>query len=265
MVRQVLKAFSVVLGVSLVCSFLVTSTIVLLEQRRAHNKLAHKIESLLALAEIPVGAEADPVQIYRSHIRPMLVDLESGRVAKPGAFRMDDLIVYDIERMARHPEHAVIIPRDLDLADIKRRPRYLPVYLRMADPGFTHLILPIYGRGLWSTLYGYLALKSDLVTIAGIGFYEHKETPGLGGEVDSPRWKASWPGKQAFDEQGRLAIRVMQGSVDPRQPEAIHHVDGISGATFTTRGVDHLVRYWLGPHGYGPFLHWLRAQNHARF
>lgn len=257
-----LKAFSVVLGVSLVCSFLVTSTAVLLEQRQAHNRLAHKIGNLLALAEIPVGAEEDPVEIYRNHIEPVLVDLESGRIADSAELSRDDLIAYDIERMARHPEHAVAIPRDLDRAGIKRRPRYVPVYLRKSGTGFSHLILPIYGRGLWSTLYGYLALKPDLVSVAGIDFYQHKETPGLGGEVDSPRWKARWRGKRVFDPQGRLAIRVVQGSVDPRQPEAIHQVDGISGATFTTRGVDHLLRYWLGPHGYGPFIDWLRTQNH---
>jgi Na+-transporting NADH:ubiquinone oxidoreductase subunit C len=91
-------------------------------------------------------------------------------------------------------------------------------------------------------------------TVRGLTFYEHGETPGLGGEVDNPRWKKSWKGKQAFDDAWNVKMTVIKGKVIPEKPEAIHQVDGLAGSTLTTRGVDNLVKYWLGANGYGPYL-----------
>ncbi|MGB0764601.1 MAG: NADH:ubiquinone reductase (Na(+)-transporting) subunit C, partial [Luminiphilus sp.] len=111
--------------------------------------------------------------------------------------------------------------------------------------------------GLWSTLYGFVALESDGNTIAGLGFYEHKETPGLGGEVDNPRWKNLWKGKQVYRD-GAVAISVVKGSVDQGSDAANWQVDGLSGATLTSRGVSNLVQYWLGEDGFEPYLRNLR-------
>ena len=110
---------------------------------------------------------------------------------------------------------------------------------------------PIFGKGLWGTLYGYLALRSDLETIQGITFYQHKETPGLGGEVDNPSWKAQWEGVKLFDEEGAPAALVFKGPAPSDNPFA---VDGLSGATITSRGVTNLIRYWASEDGYGPYL-----------
>ena len=119
------------------------------------------------------------------------------------------------------------------------------------------IILPIRGYGLWSTLYGFMALESDGNTIAGLGFYEHGETPGLGGEVDNPRWKSIWPGKLVY--QGNdVAIEVLKGAVRADSDQAQWQVDGLSGATLTTKGVDNLVKYWLGEQGFKPLLDNLR-------
>jgi Na+-transporting NADH:ubiquinone oxidoreductase subunit C len=106
----------------------------------------------------------------------------------------------------------------------------------------------------FTTLYGFLALDSDLKTIRGITFYEHGETPGLGGEVDNPRWKAQWKGKMAYDDNMKILIEVLKGQVDPTSPQAGHQIDGLGGSTITTRGVHNLVRFWLGENGYKPFL-----------
>ena len=115
------------------------------------------------------------------------------------------------------------------------------------------LILPIEGYGLWGFLYGYLALEPDARTIRGITFYEHGETPGLGGEVDNPRWKALWPGRLAFDDRGKPAITVKKGIAGSVEDDP-YQVDGLSGATITSRGVTNLVRFWLGDDGFGPYL-----------
>jgi Na+-transporting NADH:ubiquinone oxidoreductase subunit C len=115
------------------------------------------------------------------------------------------------------------------------------------------VVIPVEGKGLWSTLYGFLALDKDVNTIKGLTFYQHAETPGLGGEVDNPKWKALWPGRKAFGDDGQPKIAVIKGQAGP-VAEDPYQVDGLSGATITARGVSHLVQFWLGTNGFGPYL-----------
>ena len=112
-------------------------------------------------------------------------------------------------------------------------------------------------------MYGFLALDPDLATIRGLTFYQHGETPGLGGEVDNPRWKALWPGRIAFDETGEPVIAVARGRVGTPQQDP-HRVDGLAGATLTSRGVTAMLRFWLGEHGYGPYLERLKRGSHGQ-
>ncbi len=127
-------------------------------------------------------------------------------------------------------------------------------YLLRSGADIEKIVLPVHGYGLWSTLYGFLALEGDGNTVAGITFYEHGETAGLGGEVDNPAWKALWPGKAIYADDGRVALKVVKGAVNPKAAGAEHQVDGLSGATLTSRGVENLVSYWMGDAGYGPIL-----------
>lgn len=120
------------------------------------------------------------------------------------------------------------------------------------------MILPIKGYGLWSTMYGFIALEKDLQTVAGIGFYEHGETPGLGGEIDNKNWKSSWIGKQAFAAD-ELVLTVIKGKVDMNRDGSNYQIDGLAGATLTTKGVDNLVQYWLGDQGFKPFIENLKS------
>ena len=148
---------------------------------------------------------------------------------------------------------------DEDIARLGRRENYSQVYLVQSPQGeIEKVILPIRGAGLWSTLYGFIALESDANTVAGLGFYEHGETPGLGGEVDNPRWIAHWPGKQVYRD-GDVALGLIKGSVDPSSPKARWQVDGLAGATLTARGVTNLVHFWLGENGFEPFLNNLKS------
>ncbi len=96
-------------------------------------------------------------------------------------------------------------------------------------------------------------MENDLNTIAGLGFYEHGETPGLGGEVDNPRWKAFWPGKKVYKE-GTVAIQLIKGVVDPSGVDSPYQVDGLSGATLTSTGVTNLLQFWLGQNGFQSFI-----------
>jgi Na+-transporting NADH:ubiquinone oxidoreductase subunit C len=141
-----------------------------------------------------------------------------------------------------------------DIASIGRRANYAPVYILKEGDAIKQVVLPVHGYGLWSTLYGFLALEGDFNTVRGLRFYEQAETPGLGGEVDNPKWRAQWAGKKIFDADGNVEIRVIRGHVEPNTANAEYKVDGLSGATLTSNGVTNLLQFWLGDQGFGPYL-----------
>ncbi|MDR1888849.1 MAG: Na(+)-translocating NADH-quinone reductase subunit C, partial [Zoogloeaceae bacterium] len=173
-----------------------------------------------------------------------------------------DPITFDALKAAKDPQTSTELPGNQDIALIKRREQFTTVYLLENENGSLEaLILPIRGYGLWSTLYGFLALKPDLNTVVGLGFYQHAETPGLGGEVDNPKWKALWPGKTLFDDNGKPVIQIVKGGVNPESADAAHQVDALAGATLTSKGVDHLLQFWLGEQGFGPYLAKLRQEG----
>jgi len=138
-----------------------------------------------------------------------------------------------------------------DIAGIKRRSLYAGIYVLETNGRAEKIILPVHGYGLWSTLYGFLAVDGSGNNVQGLTFYAHQETPGLGGEVDNPSWKALWVGKKIFNANGELALNVIKGKAPAGDD---HQVDGLSGATLTSRGVGNLVQYWLGEGGFGAYL-----------
>jgi len=121
-----------------------------------------------------------------------------------------------------------------------------PIYVDQKDSIVQGYAIPISGKGLWSTLYGYLAIEPDGMTAKGITFYAHTETPGLGGEVDKPWFQDNFIGKRFVNDQGELVgIKVVKGKADPK---SLYEVEGISGATITSKGlesflVDDLKKY----------------------
>ncbi|MEN8259522.1 MAG: Na(+)-translocating NADH-quinone reductase subunit C [Pseudomonadota bacterium] len=254
-----LKTLTVVLGVCLVCSFLVSTAAVKLYPIQQENQRLDKIKNILVAGGL-FEEGIDIADTYSRRIEPLLIELKSGARIEASKFDAElNIETFDIATWAHHPEFGENIPPASDRAKIKRRSKYMVIYLVKNDDGTQKVILPIYGKGLWSTLYGFLALERDLRTIAGITFYAHGETPGLGGEVDNLSWKNSWKGKQAFDPAGNVAIKVVKGRVDADSSNAMYQVEGLSGATITTRGVHNLVTYWLSEDGYGPFLDHLRG------
>lgn len=256
--RGILKTYLVIVGVCLFASFIVSTTVVTLTPRQEDNQRLEKIRNILIVAGLYAG-NADIDTVYDSAVEKHWLDLKTGNFLRKDTDSLDKL---DIDDLARSPEYGVRIPAALDIANIKRRPRFMPVYFVRSGNNLQKIILPVYGKGLWSTLHGFLALDGDARTIAGITFYQQGETPGMGGEISNPRWQRQWQGKQAFDQQGNVVIRVIKGKVPAGAPDAKHLVDGLAGATLTSRGVNNLVRYWLGDHGYGPFLKKYRSAVH---
>jgi Na+-transporting NADH:ubiquinone oxidoreductase subunit C len=245
------KTFGVALALCIVCAVVVSSAAVILRPTQEVNKLLDLKSNILASAGLL--KQGVSIETQFEQISTRVVDLETGRFTDAV-----DAASYDQRKASKDPAMSVALDPKQDPAKIKRRANYATVYLLETEQGIEKIILPIKGYGLWSTLYGFLALESDLQTVAGIGFYEHTETPGLGGEVDNPRWKAGWIGKQAY-RQGEVVINVLKGKVDMSREGAESQIDGLAGATLTTRGVDNLVRYWLGDEGFRPLINQLKA------
>lgn len=245
-----LKTFTVATALCLLCSIIVSTAAVGLKPAQEANKLLDKRKNI-----IQIGGLSQPgktVDELFEGIEARVVNLDTGEYA-------DDMdpASYDQRKAEKNPDLSDALENDP--ASIKRREKFATVYLVKEGDSIKRVILPIRGYGLWSTLRGFVAIESDTNTIAGLGFYEHGETPGLGGEVDNPNWKAKWPGKQLFDAAGTLKISVIKGSVSPATPDAVHKVDGLAGATLTSRGVSNLLRFWLGEQGFGPYLNKLRT------
>jgi len=247
------KTIGVALGVCLVCSVLVSATAVGLKARQRENQRLEKLRNILLAGGIdPAEGEVDA--LYNENIESIQIDLASG--AASSAMKNIDLKA----ALKAAALHEALLP-ETDLAGIRVRPVALSIYAVREAGAVSRWILPFAGKGLWSTMYGFIALDADLKTVRGLTFYEHGETPGLGGEVDNPRWKAQWNGKIAFDDAGVLLLRVIKGKVDLSSPAAMHQVDGLSGSTLTTRGVDNTLRFWLGAEGYGPWLKKMRGEG----
>lgn len=248
------KTLLVAVTLCLACSLVVSTAAVTLRPLQEANKLLDRKRNILLAAGL-LEEGADVESAFRQ-VQPSLVNLATGdyvQDADPG--------LHDQRAAAKDLELSVAIPPDKDLAKIRRRARHATVYLVEDSDGLRSVILPVYGAGLYSTLYGFIALAGDGNLVQGVRFYEHGETPGLGGEIDNPRWLAKWAGKQVADAQGQLRIGVVKDSVAPDSTEAHYQVDAISGATITSRGVSALMRYWLGDQGFGPFLSKIRSQG----
>lgn len=248
------RVLSVAFLLCLVCSILVSAAAVGLSERQERNKVEEKRKNILQSAGL--YDENQSVAEQFNKIEPRIVDLQTGWFTAE-----IDPASFDSRVAVREPASRYPIPAGLDLANIKARSRYMDVYLVMADDRLQQVILPVYGKGLWSTMYGFIALANDLTTVNGFAFYQHGETPGLGGEIDNPSWKKQWPGKKIYDDSGVLRIEVLKGSVDKNSPTAVYQADGLAGATLTARGVGNLLQYWLGEDGYKPFLMRLQQEG----
>lgn len=261
--ESISRVFTVAIVLCVVSALFVAGSVVLLRPAQVANKLLDTQRNILVAA----GLYSDGVNIesvFEKKITVRIVDLRTGEiVSDPAAAGIADIDAYDQRVATKDPARSDAIPAGLDIAKIRRKAHFAKIYLINDDSGtLEKVVLPISGYGLWSTMYGYLVLGSDLNTVVGITFTEHGETPGLGGEVDNPKWKAQWPGKKIYDESGTLVTHLKKGGINPEDPvDRVHNVDGLAGATLTSNGVNYVIKYWLGDEGFGPFLKKLKAQG----
>ena len=225
------------------CAVIVSVTAVSVRPEQNLNIENEKKLKILAAA----GIVTNEVDKEFSKIETLYIDFVSNQLIQIEGN-------YDHIKASASAESSSIIPKKQDIAILKRRENVAPIYVWYSEEEqIQKVVLPIRGYGLWGTLYGYISLDADLNTVKGIEYYDHKETPGLGGEVDSPAWKSDWNGKKVYNPSGEVILYVTKG---PSSED--YEIDGISGATLTSNGVTNMIRYWLGENGYGPVLQQLR-------
>ncbi len=253
------NTFLIAVFLCLICSILVSGLAVSLKPMQLLNKELDQKKNILRAAGMleagsDVGADGRTVEQMFADFNVRAVNLDSGEYT-------DFAVGYDPIRAAADSTVSIGLSEDDDIATIGRRENVSLVFIKTNETGIDKVVIPVRGFGLWGTLYGYLALESDLSTIAGLGFYQHKETPGLGGEVDNPKWKQGWQGVQLYDDGGQPAVDLVKLRSPANSDASRYEVDALSGATFTTRGVKNLVNFWAGDLGFGPFLQKLKTQQ----
>jgi len=241
-------------AVCLVCALLVSGAVVLLRDRQAQNQKVDRLTRVLEVAGLlKDGEQVDQKEVlarFDKHVRPKVISLESGDEAEN-----IDPFTYDQRRAMQDDKTSR--PAPPNEARVFRLPKHGLLYQVVEDEKVQKLVLPIQGYGLWSTMYGYIALEEDAQTVAGITFYEHGETPGLGGEIENPRWQSTWKGRKVYDGEGEVKLRVQKGSAEGNP----HKIEAISGATITSRGVSNTIALWLGPEGFGKYLDVYRSKR----
>lgn len=240
---QVLK-FAVI--VCLVCSLVVSASAIALRSFQEKNVLNEKRINILQAAGLVKPEQklsSKEIEQQFQSIIPVVVNLETGELDTSKSPQK-----YDMYQVAQSKEGRALTD---DPANIKRIAPDGSAYVLVENNQIKRLILPIQGYGLWSTMYGFTALEADKnMQITGITFYSQAETPGLGAEVTNPRWQANWEGVQPYNEQGQPDVRVVKNANSAHKNE----VDAIAGATLTSRGVEHLMNFWLGEQGYRKFI-----------
>ncbi|MGN1393548.1 MAG: Na(+)-translocating NADH-quinone reductase subunit C [Succinivibrionaceae bacterium] len=256
-----LRILAVIVGLCLFCSIIVCIAVVSLKPLQEKSIQVDREASILAAANIEVPKGKDISEVYKENIEARLLNLATGSFVtdeneKATVLNGSTVDGYDFNAASKIATSSVQIPADQDLAKIKSRAKYMPIYLVKSAGGYTSIILPVYGQGLWSTMYAYLSLNLDGNTIQGVKYYQHGETPGLGAEVENPLWTAKWSGKKLFDENGVVKFAVLKNLTNSN-----YQVDALSGATLTSDGVSRTVQYWADQNGYGPFLQKVKTEG----
>ncbi|MDG2720341.1 Na(+)-translocating NADH-quinone reductase subunit C, partial [Vibrio alginolyticus] len=233
----------------LVCSIIVSTAAVGLRDKQKANAVLDKQSKIVEVAGIEANGKKVP-ELYAEYIEPRLVDFATGEFVEEAADG-SKAANYDQRKAAKDNATSIKLTAEQDKAKIIRRANTGIVYLVKNGDDVSKVIIPVHGNGLWSMMYAFVAVETDGNTVSGITYYEQGETPGLGGEVENPSWRAQWVGKKLFDENHKPAIKVVKGGA-PAGSE--HGVDGLSGATLTGNGVQGTFDFWLGDMGFGPFL-----------
>lgn len=242
------KPFYSVLVLAFVCSALVAGAAVGLRPMQEANRQLDQKKNILYAADL--FDDSKSIEEMFASIETRIVELSTGKYVSADQL---DPATYNQRKAALSEQFGQPLDKNSDLASIGRLEKYSLVYLVKDGEQIKQIILPVRGKGLWSTMYAYVALESDLNTIRGVSFYEHGETPGLGGEVENRKWQKSWQGKLVYNPDQITSIGLVKGKA-AAESSGQYQIDGLSGATLTANGVNNLLEFWFGDHGFKPYL-----------
>jgi Na+-transporting NADH:ubiquinone oxidoreductase subunit C len=237
-----LKTLAVAFIVSAVCALMVTAVTVMLRPIQAQNRAAEQQARFEALIAAVPGMADLVASAGGEALTTVVVDLDRGAAAS-------DVTPETLQTALADPSNWTELAPGDDVAGIRSRPDFAQIYLLRAGERVSLAILPIVGTGYNGRIQALLAMNGDMQTLAGIAITEQSETPGLGARIEEPLWQQSFAGKQLFDATGSTRFLVARG---PARTD--YEVDGITGATRTSNGITQMVRFWVGPNGYGPLM-----------
>lgn len=235
------KTIIVAFLVASVCALLVSGATVLLRPIQTANRAAEEQTRIEALVR-GIPGMTDLLAQSGGTLTTVVIDLAKGRAAA-------DVTVDTLAVALGDTSNWTVLGPAADLAGLGQRPDFAQVFLLRDGEEIPLVLLPMTGLGYGGRIDAILALRGDMNTIAGIAITSHSETPGLGGRIEEPAWQADFQGTALRDGAGDLRFAVARA-----QASSPYEVDGITGATRTGRGMTNMVRFWLGPDGYGPLI-----------
>lgn len=256
------KTVAIALSLCFICAILVSFSAVALKPLQIYNKDSDMKKNILDVAGLlEEGQDID--KAFAEKIEAKVVDLDTGEYVEN-----IDANAYDQRKAAKDSAQSIPIPKEKDIAHIRVKAKLAKVFLVKEGGALKSIILPVSGYGLWSTLYGFLSLDPDGQTVQSINFYDQAETPGLGGEVVNPNWRALWKGKKIYAKDdtdfSEPVLGLIKGTVDPSKPGSENQVDGLAGATLTSTGVTNLIKYWMSKEGFASYLSKVRVNQGAK-
>jgi Na+-transporting NADH:ubiquinone oxidoreductase subunit C len=244
-------------AVCVVCSIFVSGAAVSLKEKQKINAQLDLQKNVVSVS----GLSEDTSSITPEQLKTFFTNTEGQRIETKYLDLMKGSTISSLKTLEDIESHQLSLKGKCEndklennLAKLKCYQTQQKIYEVYEGSTLTRIILPVEGKGLWSTLKGFLAVEKDGNTIAGLTFYSHGETPGLGGEIDNPTWKESWKGKKAYKGDKPAAMARKGGA-----KYTDYEVDGLSGATLTCNGVNDMMNFWLGEKGYGNYLSKLKG------
>ena len=266
------NTFLVATVLCLLCAFVVSAASVTLRPLQLANAQKDRRSNILQVSGFtPEEIEEDGgvKKVFESRFEVRIVDLDTGNDAQAecqaAMDKAKDRVVnlseeYDqLWASKTNPNKGLSekLEKKADVCGIKSREKFSEVFIMNSVDGKPELyVFPVRGNGLWSLMQGYLAVKPDFQTVVGLTFYQQAETPGLGGEVQNPDWKALWTDKKIY-EDGVVKLAVIKGN----KPGNDYGVDALSGATITSNGVTNMIDFWMGDKGFGPYIKQMQNQD----
>ena len=241
-------------SVCIVCSLFVSGAAVSLKEKQSLNAKLDLQKNIISVAELPESKDISALSVEKieglfkdsenpNRIEQLYIDIDTGKVVD-----VDDAQIEADKKKCS--ERAQGVAKKENTAKLSCYRQYQDIYKVYSGGQFSRYVFPVVGKGLWSTLKGFAAVESSGEKVVGLTFYSHGETPGLGGEIDSAKFKGDWAkGKKIYGSNG-VALKVAKGAAK----NADHEVDGLSGATLTGNGVTGMMSFWFGQYGYEKFL-----------